>query len=72
MKPSFKTLLLNSGFSRLPQDGTLNDNLDRIADLERALWIALDGLEVVVTDDTPRKVEIVEREDGGRLVRRAR
>lgn len=47
------------------------DHLERrIADLERALWVALNGREVVVRDDTPRRIEWRETEDGGRLVRR--
>lgn len=42
----------------------------RNRDLERALWVALAGKEVVVRDDTPRRIEWRETEDGGRLVRR--
>lgn len=47
------------------------DHLERrIADLERALWVALNGREVVVRDDTPRLIEWRDTEDGGRLARR--
>ena len=43
-----------------------------IAELEAALWVALDGREVVIRDDTPNNLEWKTTEDGGRLVRRAR
>lgn len=51
---------------------TIEERDKRIADLERALWVALYGSEVVVRDDTPRAVVWSTTEDGGRMVRRAR
>lgn len=45
---------------------------ERIADLERALYAALRGVEVVITNDTPRDLEWKTLDDGERLVRRAR
>lgn len=39
--------------------------------MERALWMALDGREVVVRDDTPVDLEWSETEDGGQMVRRS-
>jgi hypothetical protein len=45
---------------------------DRIADLQRALWVALNGVEVGIDDATPQAIEIVEMDDGRRLVRRSR
>jgi len=38
--------------------------------MERALWVALDGKEVVVRDGTPADILWVELPDGGQLVRR--
>lgn len=43
----------------------------RVAELEAALWVALDGREVVVRENTPRAIEWSTLEDGGRMVRRA-
>lgn len=48
------------------------DQTRRMRDLERALWIALDGREIVVTDDTPRRIAWKATSDGGRLVRRSK
>lgn len=42
-----------------------------VAVMQRALWVALNGLEVVVHGDTPDDIEWSETEDGGQMVRRS-
>lgn len=42
-----------------------------VKELEAALWVALDGREIVVRESTPRAIEWSTTEDGGRMVRRA-
>jgi hypothetical protein len=43
---------------------------ERISELERALWAALQGREVVIASDTPRDIEWKTLDDGERLARR--
>ena len=58
--------------NRTHYEQTAADAIERIADLERALWIACRDMEIVVHDDTPNAIEWTKTPDGGRLVRRAR
>ena len=63
----------NAAFAAvINENGERRDFIPAIRDLQRALWVALAGCEVVVRDDTPRSVEWKKTEDGGRMVRRAR
>lgn len=63
----------NAAFAAvINENGEKRDFIPAVRDLQRALWCALDGKEVVVRDNTPRAVEWQKTDDGGRLVRRAR
>ena len=57
---------------RCRQGCTRGEMEDRIADLERALYAALNGVEVVIDTDGLSALEWTTLDDGRRMVRRAR
>jgi len=64
---------LERAMEKLADANERNAKLQRtLSVMERALWMALDGKEVVVREDTPADILWAELPDGGQLVRRVK